>query len=599
MPLILAARFAFFSAAFFCASLICFFSSFESFFAGILLSCLLTFTLANEVFVDVHITPKTSAERKICLVEIFKFDIMIKKFVILILLVAVQSTKIFSQQNNIVKDYYVRLEDGFHIEQFLEEFRTYEDENVTILKHQKAFGNRRIGNFDAYYRIQFSCKNITKLESTLQACKSLKRYEAQINYSFFHIPNDPKYLYPDTMWHLYKMNAAAAWDYARGSDSIVMAVVDDNVEISHPDLLPNIYSNPLEIANDGIDNDSNGVVDDIHGADMSINSGNPYTSDSNFTHGTKVAGLADARANNSIGIAGVAYQCKLLSVKCTDNYMAVTHGVEGLFYAASMPDVKVINLSWGDPSYSQLMQEIIDSAMIYKQNKLVIIAAAGNAGDTTRNYPAACNFVISVAASDKSDNKISSSSYGNWVDAAAPGISMYTTKIQGKYGKKTEDGIYIIAGTSFSSPLVAGAAALMFSIDPNLTYSEIEHCIVTTGDTMNANFPSCNCPVGKRLNLSAAIQCICSTHTCWLDVTSKSSQKKSQLLFNNNILQIDNNIQAKQLLQVFSITGACVFEREVSAAEKINLSELPHGIYVANLNAAQEINPLKIVIVHE
>jgi subtilisin family serine protease len=521
---------------------------------------------------------------------------MIKKFVILILLVAVQSTKIFSQQSNIVKDYYLRLQEGTSMQQFQIEFAEKHLQTCHVKSFTQPFGNKRIGNFSSYYRVSFEGKNQQEIEESLRKCKCVQRYEAQINYSFYHTPNDPKYIYPDTMWHLYKINAAGAWDYSRGSDSVVMAIVDDNVEIPHPDLQPNIYTNPREIENDGLDNDSNGVVDDIHGADVTNQTGNPYTTDSNYTHGTKVAGLADARCNNATGIAGVAYSCKLLSVKCTNNYLGVTHGIEGLFYAASMPDVKVVNVSWGDSNYSQLMQEIIDSAMIYKQNKIVFVAAAGNIGDTTRNYPAACNYVISVSGSDKSDNKVSSSSYGAWVDVAAPGISMYTTKIHGKYGKKEEDGVFIIAGTSFASPLVAGAAALMFSIDTNLTYSEIEHCIVSTGDTMNANFPTCNCPVGKRLNLSKAINCICANHTCWLSADEKQIKHEASFSYYNNNIKVSDELKGKFILQIFATSGQCLYQQAVQASDNISLQKLPEGLYLVNMSNERSISQQKIVI---
>jgi subtilisin family serine protease len=311
-----------------------------------------------------------------------------------------------------------------------------------------------------------------------------------------------------------------------------------------------------------------------------------------------VAGIADARANNGIGIAGVAYRCKLLSVKCTNNYLGVTHGIEGMFYAASMPDVQVVNISWGDPNYSQLMQEVIDSAMFYKQNRIVFVAAAGNAGDATPNYPAACNYVISVAASDKSDNKISSSSYGASVDLAAPGISMYTTKLHGKYGKKTEDGIYIITGTSFSAPQVAGAAALMFSIDSNLTYSEIEHCLVTTGDTMNANFPSCNCPVGKRLNLSAAIDCICANHTCWLNLPSTNNETKASMYVSNDQLFLPALTEAAQL-RIYNSTGQLLLQQTVSASSSIHLQGLAEGMYIAHLQTEKEQYVQKVIFLQQ
>jgi subtilisin family serine protease len=523
-----------------------------------------------------------------------------RKFVLILFIFLWQSSKIFSQQSNITAEFYVKFNssDQYSISK-VESFVNAHvcDAKTKLLEITQPFKSKNIGNFSTFFRLKFSTENPFVLQQKIEKVDGVLRVEKVIQYQFHHMPNDPKYAYTDTMWHLYKINAAGAWDLSRGSDSVVIAVVDDNFEITHPDLQANIYTNPLEIADDGLDNDSNGIIDDDKGADVSAGLGNPYTTDVNFAHGTKVAGCVSAKTNNGIGIAGLGYACKILPVKCTNNFTTVTHGLEGMFYAASMPDVQVVNTSWGDETYSQTMQDIIDSAMFHKNNKIVFVSSAGNSNDTNATYPAACNHVLAVSATDKFDNKLSQAKYGSWVDIAAPGISIYTTKINGKYGRYSETG-NLITGTSFSSPIVAGAVGLMFAINENLTFSEIVHCLKSTSDATNPVDPFCQCPVGGRLNIAAAMQCICSSNVCLLSEKELAIDNNDGVfIFNENTLKFNSNLSNEnQHLYLFNGIGQIVLEQKIESNQSIDLSKYSTGIYIAKVSLNSKAFTKKIVI---
>ena len=523
-----------------------------------------------------------------------------KKLGFILCILFTQITKNFSQESKINAEFYLKFNNHFKIENFdikplLNKY--LENYNISVKSANKAFTNNFIGNFNDYYRINLEVDRDFQIEKILSSIDIVEKYERVIEYKFYHQPNDPKFSYQDTMWHLYKINAMGAWDLSRGNDSVTIAVVDDNFEISHPDLQSNIYNNINETPNDGIDNDSNGIIDDINGADLSNNTGNPYTADALFGHGTKVAGCVSASTNNGIGISSIGYSCKNLPVKCTNNAAFVSHGLEALHYAASMPNVKVVNISWGENTYSQLMQEIIDSAMFYKNNQIVFVAAAGNTNDSLKTYPAACNNVIAVSATDKFDNKLSSAKYGNWVDIAAPGISIYTTKINAKYGRFTDDGIYLITGTSFSSPIVAGTVGLMFSVNQNLTYNEILDCLTSTSDIANPLNANCNCPIGGRLNAYAAMQCICSTNTCWLNNLELNDKeiKFVSTVFDKNIF-INTRYSGLYEVNIINLLGKKVFAKPKSNIKNIDVSNLHAGIYIVQITADGKSYNQKIVV---
>ena len=310
-------------------------------------------------------------------------------------------------------------------------------------------------------------------------------------------PNDPSF---SSQWGLNIIGAQTAWNYFSSGSNIVIAIVDDAIERTHADLSPNLWVNPGEIANNGIDDDNNGYVDDINGYDVGSNDNNPNPPSTQYDHGTHVAGIASARSNNGVGVASIGFSCKLMCVKATNSATSITNGYDGIVYAANS-GAKIINCSWGGPGYSTTGQNVIN----YAWNKgCIIIAAAGNDNVSSQFYPAAFNNVISVAATSSNDAKASFSNYGTWIDISAPGNNIYSTIVGNSYGNKS--------GTSMASPMVAGLAGLMWSLNPSMPRADLINCLLTTATNINAQNPGYSGQLGSgRINAAQAMQCVSTT----------------------------------------------------------------------------------------
>ena len=283
-------------------------------------------------------------------------------------------------------------------------------------------------------------------------------------------PSDP--MFPQ-LWGMTKIEAPAAWDTFAGGP-VLVAVTDTGIDKAHPDLDGNLWSNPKEIAANNVDDDGNGVIDDIHGVNFSggANSGDPRDGDG---HGTHVAGTIAAESGNGIGVVGVNPQAKVLSAKFLrdDGGGTTADAIRAIDYARSM-GAKVINASWGGGGYSKALEEAIA-----KSNALFVAAAGNNGVDTDGRsfYPAAYDLgnVVSVAATTQTDNLASFSNYGSCsVDLAAPGYQVLSS-VPGT-------GYESYNGTSMAAPHVAGAAALLAARSPSLGIQEIKARLMDSVD---------------------------------------------------------------------------------------------------------------------
>ena len=320
----------------------------------------------------------------------------------------------------------------------------------------------------------------------------------------FYTPNDPQFA---SQWNLAKIQADLAWNIGQGNTQVRLAIVDDAVLTMHQDLSPNIWTNPNEVAGDGIDNDLNGYIDDTNGWDAADNDNNPIppaasASNSVFTHGTHCAGIAAAKTDNATGIASISCKVKIIPVKCNNDTTpgpSLPAAYAGLTYAISVLP-HVISLSWGGPGYSAINQSLLDLAYA---NNITVIAAAGNSNSSSQMYPAAYNHVISVAASDQNDLKASFSNFGPTIDVTAPGVDILSSLAgsSSSYGN--------LSGTSMACPLTAGLAALMLSMNPTLSPDDVEDCLKNTADDiypLNAGYIGA---LGAgRINAFQAMQCI-------------------------------------------------------------------------------------------
>ncbi len=302
-----------------------------------------------------------------------------------------------------------------------------------------------------------------KISAKLKKSNEIKWAEPHYLYQTAFEPNDPKYI-DGTLSYLKKIQAKLAWDLDKGSPDVVIGIVDTGIDWDHPDLAANIWINPGEIENNGLDDDNNGYVDDYRGWDFGGLSGTPDNNpmEDRPDHGTHVAGIASAVTNNETGVASIGFNSKLMAVKVSqdnirdDNGNAlIAFGYKGIIYAVDN-GAKVINCSWGGAGYSNAAQAVIDYAVA---NGALVVAAAGNDNSKELFYPAYYNGVLSVAATDTSDRKAGFSNYGINVDVSAPGVSTWSTWMNNTYT--------FLSGTSMASPVVAGLAALVTNHFPS------------------------------------------------------------------------------------------------------------------------------------
>ena len=281
-----------------------------------------------------------------------------------------------------------------------------------------------------------------------------------------------------------------AWGIESGSPDIIVAVIDMGFDMSHEDLQENIWKNPGEIPNNGVDDDANGYVDDIVGWDFVHQSSGLDDEDCDWrnedndptslksSHGNRVLGLIGATTDNGIGIAGIAANCQVMLIRAgfynTQGYQVLSTSaiIKGIIYAVEN-GARIINISSGSPNYSGSYKSALEYAV---DNGALVVCSAGNDGSDARCFPAAYDIpgLLSVGASNILDAKCSFSNYGNWVDVSAPGQHIMSTLLNDSYGQTQ--------GTSFSAPIVAGIAALIFSQHPDWTPAQVQDQIMNTVD---------------------------------------------------------------------------------------------------------------------
>jgi subtilisin family serine protease len=284
--------------------------------------------------------------------------------------------------------------------------------------------------------------------------------QAQLNYIYTPdlVPTDPQY--PAQYAHTLT-DAELGWDIETGDPSVALAIVGTGVELLHPDLAANIWENAGEVAGNSIDDDLNGYVDDLNGWNFAADDNDPTPVSS--THETEVAGVAGAVANNGEGIAGVAWDCRIMPLLVNYTTVDVANAID---YAADN-GAAVINMSFGnyDPGKygpDTLVEDAVTDAFA---GGVVLVATAGNNSIDDMRYPAALDDVIAVAATTSADERAGFSNYGSWVTVAAPGAAILSTSGPAGYSA--------VNGTSFAAPYVAGIAALLISADGSLSPTSV------------------------------------------------------------------------------------------------------------------------------
>ena len=319
-------------------------------------------------------------------------------------------------------------------------------------------------------------------------------------------PDDPHY-FDGKQWHLNgissplsdpDINAPEGWEIRHDATNIIVAIIDSGMRMTHEDLAPNLWTNTKEIPGNGIDDDGDGYIDDVHGISSIDGTGDANDDDG---HGTHVAGIIGAVGNNGVGIAGVAWKVQLMPLKfITNGFGATSRAVECVNYAIKH-GANVINASFGSPDSSTTLQTALAAA---RSSGIVVVAAAGNErenNDIVPSYPA--NFtldnVISVCATSSLD--IFEATYSNFgatsVDIGAPGTQIYSCGIA-----SDTDYVYM-SGTSMATPIVAGVVALVKAQFPNESPSQIRQRLIATADPRASLLGKC--VSGGKVNLQRAL----------------------------------------------------------------------------------------------
>lgn len=357
------------------------------------------------------------------------------------------------------------------------------------------------------------------------------------------IPNDPLL---SQQWYLEKIGAFKAWEVTLGDPSVVVAVIDSGVDIDHPDLKENIWTNPGEIAGDGIDNDGNGFVDDLHGWDFLTNAPDPRpklgTGEAarfGFHHGTAVAGIIAAVGNNGRGLSGIAPKVKIMALRTLDSEGKgkSSNVIKAVEYAMKQ-GASVINLSFVSTVQQPLDAPSVDLPFfrVFERARkagIVVVASAGNEATAeksevvdldARPQVPVCEdpenpfqAVIGVAATDRDDHRGVFSSFGRrCIDLSAPGSEFFVlTAQQGEpsVGVVSESYRGYFRGTSLASPLVSGTAALLKSINPALSADAVQSILQETADPIEQGSVY-EGKVGRgRLNAIKALQRVLGAST--------------------------------------------------------------------------------------
>ena len=354
--------------------------------------------------------------------------------------------------------------------------------NAAQVKRSSAIGLERV------YRLQWtSTIPVKHAVAALAADAAVEYAEPDYIARPARVPNDPEY---SSQWALARINAPIAWDATAGAPSVTIAFVDSGVDLTHPDFAGRLWVN--DDPPNGVDDDLNGKVDDLNGWNVFANSND--ISDPNG-HGSEVGGVAGAATDNSAGVAGMCWNCRLMFVNAMQasfvaNYSDVAAAVQ---YAASN-GAQVINLSLGGYADSAVLRDAVREAAI----TALLVGGAGNDDSGAPFYPAAYPEVLAVAATDNTDQKAVFSNYGAWVDVSAPGKDIRTTTVGGGYATG--------GGTSLAAPFVSGLAGLIRSQQPAWTPEQVRWQILNTAVNIDGLNPTRARQLGQgRIDAGAAL----------------------------------------------------------------------------------------------
>jgi subtilisin family serine protease len=381
----------------------------------------------------------------------------------------------------------------------------------------RRHGSRKMKEYPSYTMERVKVRSGSTVEEAVREFESDPDVEyAEPNYlvEALVVPTDPSY---PQLWGMNKINAPAAWDMTTGSSEVVVAVIDSGIDVNHSDLKANLWVNPLELnGTPGVDDDNNGIADDIYGYNAITGTGD-LTDD--VGHGTHVAGTIGAAGNNGVGVAGVNWNVRIMACK----FIGPTGGTSAdaiacLHYVEQMKrrgvNIVATSNSWGGGAYSRALRDAIAA-----QQDILFIVAAGNDGtnsDVIPTYPASYDLpnVVSVAASTSADSLAVFSQYGrHTVHVAAPGSAIYSTSPGNSYATHS--------GTSMATPHVSGLAALIKAAKPAADWRAIKNLLLTGGNPLPAL--TGKTVTGRQIDAYGSLTCLDSRVLSALEVPSSAT----------------------------------------------------------------------------
>ncbi len=370
------------------------------------------------------------------------------------------------------------------------------------LEALQPLGAKRLANYalTGIERLRVDGVGVEEAVARLALDSRVEYAEPNYLWSIDRAPDDPRY--PE-LWGLHNagqtggiagadIGAEFAWDRFTGDAELLIGNLDTGTQYDHPDLAANIWTNPGEIPGNGLDDEGNGYVDDIHGYDFLNHDGDPRDDNG---HGTHTAGTIAAVGNNGIGVTGVVWRARIVVLKFLGSSGSgpTSAAVEALEYATRL-GVRLTNNSWSGALYSRALEDAVNAAGAAGQ---LFVAAAGNARsdtDVSPQYPSAlaADCIVSVAATDHADQLAPFSNYGaTTVDLAAPGLDVLSTFTGASYR--------VLSGTSMATPHVTGAAAFLMGRFPAMPAAEVKSRLLRFADPRPGLVG--RCVSGGRLNV--------------------------------------------------------------------------------------------------
>jgi serine protease len=466
------------------------------------------------------------------------------------------------------------------------------------LEKQYNDSGRKLPDLSLIYELDYNAEqDVFKTSEQLLSSGYFDYAEPHyVSYPMF-TPNDPKVAQYNP-YHLTTMHLYEAWDVTQGDTNIVIGYTDTSFDVYHPDLRGNVKLNWSDLP-DGVDNDGDFKTDNWRGWDLVDNDSILFIN--NEIHGTTVLAVGSATTDNDTGIAGAGFNCKYIPVKVANSSQVITQGYEGVVYAIDK-GAKIVNCSWGNTTFNQLAQDVINDAALV--NDVVIVASAGNVDSENYYYPASYEYVLSVTGVDANDLVDPSSgtpfTHNDSVDVSAPGFDVYTTATYNGgsvYQPPT-------GGTSIAAPLVAGVAGLVWTQFPNLTALEVIERIKCTADNIDA-VPGNEIYAGLigtgRVNAFAAVS---TNNQCGLVDIANTKEEQGIIIYPNpaqDVLNVVIKNELEILYSEFRISNGVGELVTLSVVEghqsSINISSLSAGIYYCTLKTDKAFFSKKIVVV--